>query len=77
MDIDNLRKWQDFLNPNILKTNLTLTSLYIAFFESSKDYFVSEIKSFFSSGYSSETGEKQDTKKKFLFSIKNMLLMRV
>lgn len=54
---DVSKKWEQFLNPEILKSNLILVSLFIAFFESLKDYLVEQPKSFFSVGFSSEEGE--------------------
>jgi hypothetical protein len=47
---DNIDNWINFLNPENLKGNLMLSSLYIATFESFKDYIVDEVKFFFHNG---------------------------
>jgi hypothetical protein len=47
---DNIDNWINFLDPENLKGNLMLSSLYIATFESFKDYIVDEVKFFFHNG---------------------------
>lgn len=51
---ENTKKWLEFLNPESLKSNLTLSSLYIASFESLKDYIVENVKSFYNTGFDGE-----------------------
>jgi len=53
---ENIAKLINFVNPDNLKGNLICSSLYIAFFETTKDYIIEQPKDFFSTGYSSETG---------------------
>lgn len=48
---ENIEKWIKFLDPENLKGNLMFTSLYIAAFESFKDYVVDEVKFFFHNGF--------------------------
>ena len=48
---DNIDKWIKFLDPENLKGNLMFSSLYIAAFESFKEYIVDEVKSFFHNGF--------------------------
>ncbi len=47
----NIEKWLKFLDPENLKGNLMFSSLFIASFESFKDYVVDEVKFFFNDGY--------------------------
>lgn len=47
---DNFKKWISFLDPENLKGNLIFASLYIAAFESFKDYIIDEVKYFFCNG---------------------------
>lgn len=54
---ENFKKLLNFVNPENLKGNLICCSLYIAFFETTKDYIIEQPKSFFSIGFSSESGE--------------------
>ena len=49
---DNTGKWLKFLDPENLKDKLIFSSLYIATFESFKDYVVEEVKFFFNTGFS-------------------------
>lgn len=48
---ENIDKWIKFLDPESLKGNLMFASLYIATFESFKDYIIDEVKFFFHSGF--------------------------
>ena len=54
---ENLQKYLNLVNPEILKSNLTSCSLYIVFFETTKDFIVDQPKSFFSVGYSSDEAD--------------------
>lgn len=49
---ENIDKWIKFLHPENLKDNLMFSSLYIATFESFKDYVIDEVKFFFHVGFS-------------------------
>lgn len=49
---DNIDKWLKFLDPENFKENLMISSLFIASFESFKDYVIHEVKFFFNSGFS-------------------------
>ncbi len=51
---ENINKWLKFLEPENLKDNLIFSSLYIATFESFKDYVIDEVKFFFHCGFSNE-----------------------
>lgn len=51
---ENIDKWLKFLEPENLKDNLIFSSLYIATFESFKDYVIDEVKFFFHCGFSEE-----------------------
>jgi len=48
---DNTEKWLQFLDPENLKSNLMFSSLFIASFESFKDYVVEEVKFFYNTGF--------------------------
>ncbi|MES2589276.1 MAG: hypothetical protein V4622_09860 [Bacteroidota bacterium] len=65
---ENFEKWINFLNPDNLKDNLIFCSLYISFYETTKDYVVSQLESFFSIGYNSVDGDiiSPDYKEKVL-----------
>ncbi len=49
---ENIEKWIEFLEPNNLKENLLSASLFIAVFESFKDYVIDEVKFFYNTGFS-------------------------
>lgn len=51
---DEIGKWLKFLDPESLKENLMFSSLYIALFESFKDYAVDAVKFFFNTGFSDD-----------------------
>ncbi|MHA1168956.1 MAG: hypothetical protein ACTSRU_14095 [Candidatus Hodarchaeales archaeon] len=51
---DNIDKWLKFLDPENFKGNLMISSLYIASFESLKDYILHEVKFFFNNGFSGD-----------------------
>lgn len=48
---ENILKWLRFLDPENLKGNLMFASLYIAAYESFKDYIIDEVKSFYLKGF--------------------------
>lgn len=56
-EANNLEKLINFVNPDILKGNLICCSLYMAFYETTKDYIINQPKSFFTNGFDSETGD--------------------
>jgi hypothetical protein len=47
-------EWLNFLNPDSLKENLIFSSLYIATYESFKDYIIETVKSFFQNGFKND-----------------------
>jgi hypothetical protein len=51
---DYTEKWIKFLDPENLKNNLLFSSLYVASFESLKDYIVSEVKGFYLIGFEND-----------------------
>ena len=51
---NNFDIFKNILNPNTLKSNLILSSLYITFFESLKDYIVDKVREFYLTGFDSE-----------------------
>ena len=51
------KKILDLLNPEIFKSNLILSSLYIAYFENTTDYIIDQPRSFFWNGFNSEKGD--------------------
>jgi hypothetical protein len=59
MDPDVTQSWEEFLNPNLMRTRLILASIYIACFEALKDSIVTGIRDFFCTGFD-ESGEKID-----------------
>lgn len=54
---ENFEKWLAFLKPENLKDNLICCSIYITFFETTKDYIVNQVKDFYSIGWDSESGD--------------------
>ncbi|HIC91180.1 MAG TPA: hypothetical protein EYP21_03780 [Syntrophaceae bacterium] len=49
---DNIRvSWERFLNPEILRTNLIVVSLFITAFELLKDSIIGRIRDFFTNGF--------------------------
>lgn len=50
MDENIQKSWERFLNPESLKENLVISSLYITSFEILKDSIISKIKDFFIEG---------------------------
>lgn len=48
---DSTEKWLKFLDPDNLKDRLIFSALFIAIFESFKDYIVDEVKFFFNDGF--------------------------
>jgi len=47
----------DLLTPEVFKTNLVLTSLFIAYFENTTDYIIDQPRSFFCHGFDPEKGD--------------------
>lgn len=60
----NTQKMLELLNPEIFKTNLILSSIFIAYFENSIDYILDQPRTFFWNGYDSEKGDIIDTEYK-------------
>ncbi|MBN7769829.1 hypothetical protein KUV44_17620 [Marinobacter daepoensis] len=48
---ESSRRWEDFLNPEILKTKLISASIYLAAFEILKDSIIERIETFFTDGF--------------------------
>lgn len=46
--------WEKFLNPDILRQNLTLASLYIAYYEILKECIIGRLKDFFATEWTKE-----------------------
>lgn len=51
MDIDSQAKWERFLNPEVLRPNLILASVYIAAFEVLKNSIIERLRDFYISGF--------------------------
>jgi hypothetical protein len=51
MDNDIKFSWERFLNPEILRTNLIVVSLFMTAFEILKDSIIERIRGFFTSGF--------------------------
>ncbi|WP_321344492.1 hypothetical protein [uncultured Draconibacterium sp.] len=47
----------ELLNPEVFKSHLMLSSVFIAYFENTVDYIIDQPKSFFTNCYDSEKGE--------------------
>lgn len=54
---ENVNKKIELLNPEVFKRNLILSSIFIAYFENSTDYFVDQPRSFFWNGFNSKKGD--------------------
>lgn len=54
---ENAKKMLELLNPEIFKTNLILSSIFIAYFENSTDYIIDQPRSFFCNGFDIEKGD--------------------
>lgn len=54
---ENAAKKIELLNPEVFKTNLILSSIFIAYFENSTDFFIDQPRSFFCNGFDSEKGD--------------------
>jgi hypothetical protein len=48
---ESSRRWEEFLNPEILKTKLISTSIYLAAFEILKDSIIERIETFFTDSF--------------------------
>ena len=51
MDKNVELSWEKFLNPEVLRTNLIVASLYIAAFEMLKDSIIGRLRDFFKDGF--------------------------
>jgi hypothetical protein len=51
------KKILDLLNPKVFKSNLILSSLFIAYFENTTDFIIDQPRSFFCHGFDSDKGE--------------------
>lgn len=51
MDKDNQAKWERFLDPEVLRPNLILASVYIAAFEVLKNSIIERLRDFYISGF--------------------------
>ena len=51
MNKDNQAKWERFLDPEVLRPNLILASIYIAAFEILKNSIIERIRDFYISGF--------------------------
>jgi hypothetical protein len=51
MDKENKAKWERFLDPEILRPNLIMASIYIAAFEVLKNSIIERIRDFYFSGF--------------------------
>src|SRR5215211_8958883 len=51
MDNDNQAKWERFLDPEVLRPNLILASIYIAAFEILKNSIIDRLRFFYVSGF--------------------------
>lgn len=56
MDKDNQAKWERFLDPEVLRSNLILASIYIAAFEILKDSIIERIRDFYTFDYDENGG---------------------
>lgn len=65
---ENAKKMMELLNPEVFKSNLILSSTFIAYFENSTDYIIDQPRSFFCNAYDYEKGDIIDPeyKKKVL-----------
>jgi hypothetical protein len=48
---DSTRKWEEFLNPEVLRTKLITASMYLTAFELLKDSIIDRVKGFFTIGF--------------------------
>jgi hypothetical protein len=51
MDEDHKAKWKRFLDPEVLRPNLILASIYIAAFEVLKNSIIERIRDFYVAGF--------------------------
>lgn len=70
MDNDSQETWRRFLNPEVLRANLILASIYIATYEILKDSIIGRIKDFYITGFD-ETGDLIDPDYQFNVLSKN------
>jgi hypothetical protein len=62
--IDSHKKWEDFLNPDLMRSKLISASIYIASYESLKDSIIGHIRDFFWTGFN-EKGDIIDPRYEF------------
>lgn len=62
MDPNIRQSWEDFLNPEQMRTHPISASIYIAGFESLKDAIISRARELFVSGWSKEESDLVDPK---------------
>lgn len=48
---DSTRKWEEFLNPEVLKAKLIAASMYLTAFELLKDSIIDRVKGFYMTGF--------------------------
>ena len=48
---DNTQKWEEFLNPEVLRTKLITASMYLTAFELLKDSIIDRVKGFYITGF--------------------------
>ena len=58
---DSTRKWEDFLNPEILRTKLITASMYLTAFELLKDGIIDRVKGFYITGFDENETEVSTT----------------
>ena len=51
MDDSVIRSWENFLNPEVLRSNLIVTSIYITAFEILKKSIIERLKLFYANGF--------------------------
>lgn len=54
---ENTKKMLELLNPETFKSNLILSSIFIAYFENSTDYIIDQPRTFYLNGFDSEKGD--------------------
>jgi hypothetical protein len=72
MDTDNQTKWEHFLDPEILRPNLILASIYITAFEILQNSIIQQIQDFYTIGFN-ENGCLPEYKEAILSKYKGPL----
>jgi len=65
MSDDVRQSWEEFLNPDRMRTNLIKASIYIAAYESLKDAIISRVKEMYWTGWNKDEGDIVDPKYDF------------